>query len=138
MRDGAAPEPSSQVSVIFVTVVVSGVVCKPQAGRQFGLRFEEGEVHIMKRVDAHSVGLAFGAFLGLWHTFWALLVLVGAAQWLLDFIFRLHMIAPPYHVTAFNLITAVSLVLVTALVGYIGGFVIGIIWNRCARETKTA
>jgi hypothetical protein len=86
----------------------------------------------MSRVHPHSMGLAFGAFLGLWHTFWALLVWIGAAQWLIDFIFRLHMIAPPYRITGFNLLTAASLVLVTASIGYVSGLVIGLIWNRCA------
>jgi hypothetical protein len=83
------------------------------------------------------MGLAFGAFLGLWHTFWALLVFVGAAQWLIDFIFRLHMIDPPYRITGFSLITAAGLVAVTASIGYISGLFIGIIWNRCASGPRT-
>jgi hypothetical protein len=78
------------------------------------------------------MGLAFGVFLGLGHTFWAFLVFAGAAQWLIDFIFRLHMIAPPYQVTGFSLVTAASLVAVTASIGYMSGLFIGVIWNRCA------
>ena len=85
----------------------------------------------MKRVSSHSLGLAFGTFLGLWHAFWAFLVLVGAAQWLIDFIFHLHMIAPPYHITGFSIVTAAELILVTGAIGYISGAAIGLIWNRC-------
>jgi hypothetical protein len=44
---------------------------------------------------------------------------------------RLHMITPPYRIAAFNLGTAAGLVLVTAGIGYIGGWVVGVIWNRC-------
>jgi hypothetical protein len=91
----------------------------------------------MKRVDAHRVGVAFGSFLGLWHAVWAVLVFLGAAQWLIDFIFRLHMIAPPYKIAGFNLLTAISLIVVTASIGYVSGLVIGIIWNRCALEPET-
>jgi hypothetical protein len=92
----------------------------------------------MNRIHANSLGLVFGAFLALWHTFWALLVWIGAAQWLLDFIFRLHMITPPYKVGAFNFGTAFALVLITALIGYVIGFVIGVIWNRCAVRAATS
>jgi len=91
----------------------------------------------MNRIHAHSLGLALGAFLALWHTLWALLVWLGAAQWLLDFVFRLHMITPPYKVGAFNFGTALALVLITACIGYVTGFVIGIIWDRCAARTAT-
>jgi hypothetical protein len=86
----------------------------------------------MNRIHPHSLGFAFGIFLALWHTLWSLLVWLGAAQWLIDFIFRLHMITPPYKITAFSFGTAASLVLVTACIGYMVGLLIGIIWNRCS------
>lgn len=85
----------------------------------------------MNRIHPHSFGLALAIFLALWHSLWSLLVWIGAAQWLIDFIFRLHMIAPPYKITAFNLGTAVELVLVTTCIGYVFGWLIGTIWNRC-------
>jgi hypothetical protein len=86
----------------------------------------------MNHVRPRSVGFAFAAFLGMWHALWAVLVWIGAAQWLLDFVFRLHMIAPPYHVTAFSLFTATGLVLVTAAIGYVSGWFIGLLWNYFA------
>jgi hypothetical protein len=72
--------------------------------------------------------------LALWHTLWALLVWHGVTQWLLDFTFRLHMIAPPYKVVAFDFTTAAGLVLVTAFSGYVFGWGIALIWNRCGRS----
>ena len=90
----------------------------------------------MKRTSPHLAGVALGSFLGLWHAFWAFLVFVGAAQWLIDFIFRLHMIAPPYKITGFNLLTAFSLVFVTACLGYLSGLVIALIWNRFAMAAE--
>lgn len=83
----------------------------------------------MKRINAHMIALVFGSFLGLWHTCWGLLVWLGGAQPLLDFVFHLHMIEPPYKVAAFSLTTAVSLVVVTTAIGYIFGWTLGIIWN---------
>ena len=83
----------------------------------------------MNRVHPRSFGFALAVFLGTWHAFWALLIWAGAAQWLLDFIFQLHMITPPYHVTAFSPFTAASLVLITAAIGYVSGWFIGVVWN---------
>ena len=85
----------------------------------------------MNYVRPRSVGFAFATFLGAWHAFWAFLVWAGAAQWLLDFVFRLHMIGPPYRVTAFSPLTAATLVFFTAAVGYVSGWFIGLLWNRC-------
>lgn len=84
----------------------------------------------MNRIHPNSVGLAFAAFLGTFHALWAVLIWAGGAQWLLDFVFRLHMITPPYHVTGFNLFTAATLVLVTAGIGYASGCFIGFLWNQ--------
>jgi uncharacterized membrane protein len=84
----------------------------------------------MSRTHPHSFGLVLSIFLAVWHSLWALLVWLGAAQTLVDFVFRLHMITPPYRIAAFNLGTAATLVLVTAGIGYVMGFVVGFIWNR--------
>jgi hypothetical protein len=91
----------------------------------------------MRHIRPYSVGLVFALFLGMWHTLWSLLVWLGAAQSFIDFIFRLHMITPPYTIAAFNFGTAAGLVLVTAGIGYVGGWVMGMIWNRCVpSDTK--
>jgi hypothetical protein len=86
----------------------------------------------MNRVHPRSFGFALAVFLGTWHAFWAFLIWAGGAQWLLDFIFRLHMITPPYRVTAFSPFTAAGLVLITAAIGYVSGWFIGIVWNHFA------
>lgn len=86
----------------------------------------------MTRIRPRNLGLAFGSLLALVHALWAVLVFAGGAQWLLDVIFRLHMIAPPYMVTPFSLGTAATLVVVTGAIGYVGGFFIGLILNSCA------
>lgn len=91
----------------------------------------------MDRVHPPSFGFAFAILLGTWHGLWAFLVWAGAAQWLLDFIFRLHMIMPPYHVTAFSPTTAAGLVLITAGIGYISGWFVGFIWNQFVARSAT-
>jgi hypothetical protein len=86
----------------------------------------------MNRVHPRSFGFALAVFLGAWHMLWAFLVWAGAAQWLLDFVFRLHMITPPYRVTAFSPFIATGLVLITAAIGYVSGWFIGFVWNHFA------
>jgi hypothetical protein len=71
-----------------------------------------------------------GILIGSWHALWAGLVWAGAAQPVIDFIFRLHMITPPYRIAAFDPGLAVALVLVTAIIGYVLGWVAAVIWNR--------
>jgi len=95
------------------------------------LELQTRSVGGLKRIQAHSLGLVFGTFLAILHLLWALLVAVGAAQPVMDFFFRLHMITPPYKIAEFNLGTAAGLVLVTAISGYVAGWVAGHIWNRC-------
>jgi len=75
-------------------------------------------------------GLALGLFLGGFHAFWAILVASGLAQPLIDWIFKLHMIRPLYVIAPFDIVMAVTLVIVTFIIGYIAGWVFAAIRNN--------
>jgi hypothetical protein len=83
--------------------------------------------------NPHKVGLVIGALIGSWHFVWSLLVGIGWAQPIIDFIFWAHMIKPVYVVKSFNLAATVTLIAITALIGYMFGFVGGVIWNKLHR-----
>lgn len=83
----------------------------------------------MTTVDPVKSGLTLGALLGLWHLCWALLVAFGWAQPVIDFVFWTHFIKPVYVVQSFNTLTAAILIVVTAAIGAIVGFVFGVLWN---------
>lgn len=85
-------------------------------------------------ISANKVGLAFGGLLGLWHLLWSLLVAFGLAQPLLDWIFELHMISPPYMVLPFSFSSASMLVVVTTVFGYVVGYACAIIWNNLPQK----
>ncbi len=85
------------------------------------------------KISSNKAGLALGLFLGLMHAGWASLVACGWAQPLINFIFRLHFIDTPFSLLDFDLGTAVLLVIVTSLVGYVVGNLLAFIWNYLHR-----
>lgn len=83
-----------------------------------------------------KVGLVFALFLALWHACWAALVATGVAQQLLDFIFWIHFIDPPYRVDAFEPGRAGILIGITSTIGMITGSVAALLWNFLHRAKR--
>ena len=78
----------------------------------------------------NKVGLVFAASLAAWHVCWALLVLAGWAQPLIDFVFWAHMIQPVYVIKAFDPKAALILIAFTFISGYAFGLVGAVLWNK--------
>jgi hypothetical protein len=83
----------------------------------------------MQTISVHKSGLAFGALLGVWHLLWAALVAFGFAQSIIDFVFWMHFIKPIYVIGPFHIGTAVLLVAVTSVIGYLMGLLFAAVWN---------
>lgn len=86
-------------------------------------------VFAMTRIHPHRLGFTVGTFLAVWHLGWAGLVFLGWAQGLLDFVFRMHMMSQPFNITGFNLMSAVTLVVLTGVLGYVVGWLLATIMN---------
>ena len=81
-----------------------------------------------------NVGLAFGGLLAIWHATWSILVALGWAQFLIDWIFRFHFIQPVYKIMPFDAFFALCLIVITGVFGYILGWVFAIIWNAVQKK----
>ncbi len=88
----------------------------------------------MARNRPLRLGIALCVLMIAAHAVWVMCVSVGWAQPLMDFIFRLHFIDPPYHILRFDIITALELLSFTGLMGLFGGYLIGLVLDATRGE----
>lgn len=84
----------------------------------------------MSHLNPRKTGFALGGLVGFMHLVWSLLVALGLAQGWINWIIELHMIKDSHTVLPFSLPSAITLVVVTAVVGFVVGNVFAMIWNR--------
>ena len=89
----------------------------------------------MITINPTKSGLVIGAVLGVWHALWAVLVGLGWAQAIINFVFWIHFIKPIYVIQPFNLGLALVLVVVTTTIGFFIGYVFAQVWNGFQRDS---
>lgn len=89
----------------------------------------------MQNINSFKAGLVVGGLTGTFHFFWAVLVALGLAQPIIDFIFWMHFIKPIYVISPFNFSTALILVVVTSIIGYATGLFLAVGWNFLQKRT---
>jgi hypothetical protein len=86
-----------------------------------------------QHLNPTKTGLTLGGLVGGLHVAWSILVAFGWAQALVNFSFWAHMVSLPLVVKTFDLSTAVTLVVVVTIIGYVVGHIFALIWNRVHR-----
>jgi hypothetical protein len=84
-------------------------------------------------MNKNRVGLVVGSFLAVVHLVWGVLIALGLAQPLMDFVYSLHSLNNPFTVAPFDFMHSIGLVVVTFLVGYIFGYVFATLWHKIHR-----
>ncbi len=84
----------------------------------------------MNHINEKKVALTLATLMGGLHLVWSILVALHWAQPLLNFIFKVHMIKAVFLVDDFNLGLALLLIIVTAIIGYVVGYIFATIWNK--------
>ena len=80
-------------------------------------------------INGHRLGLTLGVFLGLLHLVWGLSVGMGRAQDMMNWALNMHFLSNPYTVQPFSLGGTIVLIVLACIGGYIGGWVLSILWE---------
>jgi len=88
------------------------------------------------QIEPLRAGLIAGLFLAVIHAAWALLVMVGWAQWLMNFVFWAHFITPVYHIESFEAGRAATLIGIVFVAGAAMGWVAALLWNNIGRRSS--
>ncbi|MFA5967472.1 MAG: hypothetical protein WC805_03100 [Patescibacteria group bacterium] len=81
------------------------------------------------KLNTHGTGMTLGAFFALFHFVWLLIVGLGWAKGLMDWVLSLHMMGWDGNMLPFAWGAAILLLIVTFVVGYIWGWVFAYLWN---------
>jgi hypothetical protein len=84
---------------------------------------------VFHQISIGKAALALGLLAGGWHILWAILVALGFAKPLIDFILWIHFIKPIYEIEPFEIARAATLVVLTAGLGAIVGAAFAAVWN---------
>ncbi|MEK7135788.1 MAG: hypothetical protein AAB831_01355 [Patescibacteria group bacterium] len=85
-------------------------------------------------LNPNKTGIALGGLVGGLHLVWAILVVLGWAQPLVNFSQWAHMVSMPVVVQPFNLSAAITVIIVATAVGYVLGYAFAKIWNYLHRN----
>lgn len=82
------------------------------------------------QTNPSKVGLVGGTVLGGVHLLWSLLVLLGWAQALVNFSMWAHMARVAVIVGPFDVVAAITVIVIAAAIGYCVGYILATVWNK--------
>jgi hypothetical protein len=101
--------------------------------RRYHYRISSNITGMDHYINPGKTALTFGAFVGALHLVWSLFVAFGWAQPLADFVSWAHMISATFIVDEFTITAALTLVILSSIVGYVAGYFFARVWNWAHR-----
>lgn len=83
----------------------------------------------MRHLSMANAAVAVGTVFAAWHITWVILVGVGWATEVLNFILELHFLKVDFKLSPYSAFTAFSLVVLTFCVGALLGAIFALVWN---------
>jgi hypothetical protein len=83
----------------------------------------------MRNIVIAKTEMAEGTVVDAWHAIWVILVGVGWASSVLNFILELHFLRIDFQLAPYSAFTALSLVAVTFCFGAMLGAIFAMVWN---------
>lgn len=80
-------------------------------------------------MNKQKTGLAVGSFAAVMHIVWSVLVMLGLAQPLYNWILALHAVEVPVTIGEMSIVGAIVLIVVAFVVGNIVGWIFASVWN---------
>lgn len=87
-------------------------------------------------VNKNRVGLFFGTIYGLCHLLWVLLLTLGLAQPMMDWLISMHFLNVTYTLNEVMAGKAILGIVMALVWGYIDGFILAALWNWIVGEKK--
>ncbi len=90
----------------------------------------------MEQLNRHRLGLTLGMFAALVHLLLSIFVALGIAEPLVKWSLSMHFLSLGVSFNAFNLGSAVVLVVMAFVMGYIVGHVLAALWNWTGKKSR--
>ena len=87
-------------------------------------------------MNPNKIGFTLGSLAALVHLVWAIIVKLGFGSNVLGGIMRLHFISCPAAITPFSIGTAIFLVILTFIGGYVLGWLFATFYNYYDKKCK--
>ena len=90
------------------------------------------------KINPKQFALTLGILAAAIHAIWVILIGIfsDSFQKSIDWIFMMHLLAPVYDITQFNLGYAIILTILGFIGGYVSGWVIAVVWNWAGKCCK--
>ena len=88
---------------------------------------------MLRYLDVGKAGIVLATVTSGFHFCWSVLVALGWAQPVIDFVLWAHFIKPVYVIEPFEFARAATLVVITAGIGFLLGSAFALVWNALHR-----